>query len=282
MSDQYMSELHAWILLQHSQSNDRDSWVMLTRDGGIVPIENEKILHTSRARVGLDITTPRELQVSRAVYPEVQRWQGIHHKRAGKLNPFLPVQASYLLPELGSRGWRKPSVLSVPGVQLIYLPASPTETFKSFFTPVLNLTDTYAQSPWLGSWTWGGIVKPVAGGGIPMHIPRVSVRFTFKNGGHSEFQEKFELLKERLHHARELGLNPGQHFEAPPAYEPAASTSASAGGVQVESQPQQQQPPPPAPDEPPPDYVEAQAQAITMQYEERVREEVEREGPERR
>lgn len=64
MSDQYMSELHAWILLQHSQSNDRDSWVMLTRDGGIVPIDNEKILHTSRARVGLDITTPRELQVA--------------------------------------------------------------------------------------------------------------------------------------------------------------------------------------------------------------------------
>lgn len=37
---------------------------MLTRDGEIVPITGEKILHTSRPRVSLEVTTPRELQIT--------------------------------------------------------------------------------------------------------------------------------------------------------------------------------------------------------------------------
>jgi hypothetical protein len=37
---------------------------MLTRDGEIVPIPGEKILHTSRPRVSLEISTPRELQIA--------------------------------------------------------------------------------------------------------------------------------------------------------------------------------------------------------------------------
>jgi hypothetical protein len=34
---------------------------MLSQDGNIVPLQNERILHTSRPRVGLDISVPREL-----------------------------------------------------------------------------------------------------------------------------------------------------------------------------------------------------------------------------
>lgn len=106
-----------------------------------------------------------------------------------------------------------------------------------------------------------------------MHIPRIDVKLIFRDGGHSDFQTKFEWLKERLHHAQELGVLPSQNIEPPPPYEaggPSPSDSVSAGSQT------QNQPPQPAPDEPPPNYVEAQTQAITMRYEERMREEAER------
>lgn len=164
------------------------------------------------------------------------------------------------------------------GLQVIYLPGRPSEDFKSFFTPVLNFSDTHVQSSWIGPWSWGGVVRPVPGGGIPMHIPRIEVKFIFRDGGHSDFQTKFEWLKERLHHAQELGLTPGQNLEPPPPYElntPGASSSGGSDNTPAATQ-ARQQPPQPAPDEPPPDYVEAQTQAITMRYEERMREESER------
>ncbi|KAL2016848.1 hypothetical protein VTK56DRAFT_2923 [Thermocarpiscus australiensis] len=219
------------------------NWVMLTRDGEIVPIPGEKILHTSRPRVGLEISTPRELQIA---------------------EPFS------LKCDNG--------IAYITNERVIYLPARPSEDFKSFFTPVLNFTDTHVRSSWIGPWSWGGVVRPVPGGGIPMHIPRIDVRFIFKDGGHSDFQAKFEWLKERLHHAQELGIIPGQNLEPPPPYEPSGPgpSSGQSGTVPTSVSTEQQQPPPPGPDEPPPDYLEAQAQAVAMQYEERMREEAER------
>jgi hypothetical protein len=177
--------------------------------------------------------------------------------------------------------------------KVIYLPARPTEQFKSFFAPILNFEDTHVHSSWIGPWSWTGIVKPVNGGGIPIDLPRIEIKLTFKDGGHSDFQSKFELLKERLQHARELELETGQSLnvtdEELPPYEPASGAahlpqqpSSSVGegsGVAAPSQvssARQGQPPQPGPDEPPPDYVEAQSQAIGMQYEERMREEADR------
>jgi hypothetical protein len=64
MADQFLAEQHSWTLIQNAQSNDEDSWVMLTRDGEIVPIPGEKIHHTSRPRVSLELSTPRELQIA--------------------------------------------------------------------------------------------------------------------------------------------------------------------------------------------------------------------------
>jgi hypothetical protein len=66
MADQFLAEQHAWTLVQNSQvdsdsSDEANSWVMLGQDGNIVPIPNERILHTSRARVSLDLSKPREL-----------------------------------------------------------------------------------------------------------------------------------------------------------------------------------------------------------------------------
>ena len=162
---------------------------------------------------------------------------------------------------------------------MIYLPGRPSETFKSFFTPVLNFSDTHVHSSWIGPWSWGGMVRPVPGGGIPMNIPRIEVKFVFRDGGHSDFQTKFEWLKERLHHAQDLGLTPGQNLEPPPPYEvstPTPSSSGPSGSAPAAPTQAQPQPSQPAPDEPPPDYVEAQAQAITMSYEERMRDDAER------
>ncbi|KAK4154972.1 hypothetical protein C8A00DRAFT_32242 [Chaetomidium leptoderma] len=249
MADQFLAEQHTWTLFRNSQSDEADSWVMLTRDGEIVPIPGEKILHTSRPRVSLEVSTPPELQIA---------------------EPFSLKFDN--------------GIAYITNERVIYLPARPSEDFKSFFTPVLNFSDTHVHSSWIGPWSWGGTVRPVPGGGIPMHIPRIEVKFIFRDGGHSDFQTKFEWLKERLQHAQELGLTPGQNLEPPPPYElntpggasssgPSASASASSTTPGTQAQ---QQPPQPAPDEPPPDYVEAQTQAITIQYEERMREEAER------
>jgi hypothetical protein len=64
MADQFLAEQHTWTLFRNSQSDEADSWVMLTRDGEIVPIPGEKILHTSRPRVSFEVSTPRELQIA--------------------------------------------------------------------------------------------------------------------------------------------------------------------------------------------------------------------------
>lgn len=134
-------------------------------------------------------------------------------------------------------------------------------------------------------------MKPVAGGGLPIDLPRVEVRLTFKDGGHSDFQTKFEFIKDRLHHARELERETGQVLnitdEPLPPYEPSrpantlAQTPTQSGvppraiaGTEYTANPDRI--PQPGPDEPPPDYVEAQSQAVGMRYEERMREDAER------
>lgn len=177
------------------------------------------------------------------------------------------------------------------------MPAKPTEEFKSFFAPILNFEDTHVRSSWIGPWSWTGIVKPVAGGGLPFDLPRVEIKLTFKDGGHSDFQTKFELIKDRLRHAQELERETGQvlnvtdeplpPYEARrPANDPSQAattgtqsgesprtTAASTGDAAGNNSGQTTQP---GPDEPPPDYIEAQSQAIGMRYEERMREEAER------
>lgn len=168
---------------------------------------------------------------------------------------------------------------------MIYLSARPSEQFKSFSAPVLNFDDTHISSSFFGPWSWTGLVKPVSGGGIPADVPRVEVKMTFKDGGHEAFREKFETIKERLHHAREIQAETGQLIttdEPLPQYEAAAASCSGSGSSQAnlvapaaasERPTSHNQP---APDEPPPDYEEAQAQAVGMRFEERMREEADR------
>ncbi len=49
---------------QFSEADEEASWVMLSQDGGIIPMANERILYASKPRVGLDISTPQQLQVA--------------------------------------------------------------------------------------------------------------------------------------------------------------------------------------------------------------------------
>ncbi|KAK5661996.1 hypothetical protein OQA88_10107 [Cercophora sp. LCS_1] len=248
MADQFLAEQSTWTIAQIARTNDEDSWVMLTRDGKIVPIPGEKILFTSRPRVALELSTPKELRIA---------------------EPFSLKSGD--------------GIVYITNERVIYLPATPGHGFRSFFSPILNFTDTHVQSSWIGPWSWGGVVKPVPGGGIPMDVPRIEAKFIFKDGGHSDFQSKFEWLKERLHHAQELGMTPGQNFEPPPPYDPNTPGPSSGGpgagassSEVLQGSADQHQPPQPSPDEPPPDYVEAQSQAIAIQYEQRAREEAER------
>ncbi|CCF37010.1 hypothetical protein CH063_08442, partial [Colletotrichum higginsianum] len=131
--------------------------------------------------------------------------------------------------------------------------------------------------------------------------PRVEVKLSFKEGGHSEFRQRFEELKERLEHVRRLQQETGQSVNIPdeplPAYEategggPPSSASSQPQPQQQQQQQQQQTQREQEqsvgrtvssgsqtrrPDEPPPDYEEAQAQTLSMRLEDHVREESDR------
>ena len=118
------------------------------------------------------------------------------------------------------------------------MPTRPTDQFKSFAAPILNFEDSYISSPWFGSWYWAATVKPVSQGGIPADLPRVSLKLSFMEGGHNDFWAKFEQIKERLHHARDLERELGHRVLNPeeplPAYEAtfgAGPSSAAAAGM---------------------------------------------------
>ncbi|EGZ67847.1 hypothetical protein NEUTE2DRAFT_141599 [Neurospora tetrasperma FGSC 2509] len=224
MADQFLVEAHRWTLAQHSITDEKESWVMLTRDGQIQKLPGEKILLTSKPRVGLELSVPKELQVA---------------------EPFSVKSDN--------------GIAYITNERIIYLPARSTEAFRSFFAPPLNFSDVRINSSWIGPWSWTAIVRPIPNGGVPPEIPRIECKLTFKDGGHSDFQAKYEWLRDRLLHAQSLGLTPGQNLEPPPPYDeaqacrPSSSTPASGPSGDVTSD--RNQVPQPGPDEPPPDYT---------------------------
>ncbi|KFX89482.1 hypothetical protein O988_08619, partial [Pseudogymnoascus sp. VKM F-3808] len=165
-----------------------------------------------------------------------------------------------------------------------------------FSCPILNLHDTYVRAPFFGANYWTASVRPVAGGGIPPSLALVDLRMTFREGGAFDYHNVFELIKERLHQAVQTardagrnvggagGMNPevlqGLHLEQLPAYEPAAATPGAGTGAgpvregqgqadgQARADPESTGAPP---DEPPPGYEEAQAQAVGIDLDQRLR-----------
>lgn len=89
--------------------------------------------------------------------------------------------------------------------RIIYLPDKPTETFKSFASPVLNLHDSHVTSPLFGAPTWTALCQPVQGGGIPTPSSGVlELKCTFKEAGAYDWHTKYEQLRERLQQVIEV------------------------------------------------------------------------------
>jgi WW domain-binding protein 2 len=178
-----------------------------------------------------------------------------------------------------------------PARQLIYLPARPTDDFKSFSAKILGCQDTRTGSSWFGPWYWEASVRPVPDGNIPPEISRVKIKLVFNDGGFDKFQVKFVEINGRLHHAAQLAQETGQthllqtvHDEQLPEYTgPAVESSAEVMATrttevtqQANEASQREEANQPVPEEPPPGYDEAQAQAVNMRFDERAREEAER------
>jgi hypothetical protein len=184
-----------------------------------------------------------------------------------------------------------------PATQIVYLPANPTSELKSFSSPILNLQDSYVRAPFFGANYWTALCRPVSGGGIPASQLAVELRLTFRDGGAFDFSSIFEQVKERLHQMREAreASGGGQgaelasvHLEQLPAYEaareiqddgptilsPVPVRPGAEGALRRAPSPSPSPPPPQvfgAPDEPPPGYEEAQAQAVGVDLDERLR-----------
>ncbi|CAJ2505313.1 Uu.00g127070.m01.CDS01 [Anthostomella pinea] len=262
--DYGLHDQHASYILSQSTRDEEDetdldaSWVMLSRSGNIEPLPHESILHKTKGRIGLSLTAPNQPA-------------GI---------PPLSIKSDS-------------GTAYITNQRLIYLPASPAESFKSFSSKILGCQDGRMCSSWIGPWYWEASVRPVPDGNIPPEFPRVNLKLTFKDGGSSEFESKFVELKARLHHAAQIAEESGQrnwvqtvHDEQLPEY---TAPSGAGGSIPAAAAPpaadvtaradeaaRQQSISQSTPDEPPPDYDEAQAQAITMQFDERLREEAER------
>lgn len=263
---------------------------MLSRSGDIVRLPHEHILHTTGSRVSIDLTLPKSLQGRTAAPFALKSDNGtayITNQRVcfyrGRSQSRCPAAfrgrwAAVDAWLLGSQADLFSHFLS----QVIYLPSKPAEGFKSFAAPILNFEDSHISSPWFGSWYWFAVVTPVSQGGIPPDIARVEVKLTFKDGGHNEFRSRFEELKERLHHVREIQRETGQNVRIPdeplPAYEAPLNAS---GAAHLAPQPAPTRSDSAAsrgraPDEPPPGYEEAQAQTISMRLEDHIRDAVDR------
>ncbi|KAI1185346.1 hypothetical protein F5B17DRAFT_35074 [Nemania serpens] len=250
--DYGLHEQHASYILSQSSRDDEDtnlddSWVMLSRTGEIEPLPHESILFKTRGRVALSITAPG-----------------------------LPPSVAPLSIKSDS------GTAYITNQRLIYLPATPTEQFKSFSTKILGCEDGRMRSSWVGPWYWEASVRPVPDGNIPADYFTVTLKLTFKDGGSSEFESKFVEIKARLHHAVQIAEESGQrnwalhvHDEQLPEYTAAQGPSdhnpSTASNTTRQAEASQG-----LPEEPPPDYDEAQAQAVSMRLDEQLREEAER------
>ncbi|CAL8580145.1 hypothetical protein XPA_005878 [Xanthoria parietina] len=191
------------------------NWVMLNPQRKFVPLPGERILLTSPSRTTLSLQTPNS-------YPGKE-----------PLNISSSGGTAYITSQ-----------------RIVYLPASPTPQLQSFSAPILNLQDTHVESPFFGANSWTGVLKPVAGGGIPPHHAYIKLSMTFKEGGAFDFATSYEQLKETITQAvevaRESGRQQGEsdlsdiNLEQLPAYEDIGNTTA----VSATPQPPIQQPTP--------------------------------------
>jgi WW domain-binding protein 2 len=177
-------------------------------------------------------------------------------------------------------------------MKIVYLPSAPTPELQSFSSPILNLQDSYVRAPFFGANYWTALCKPVSGGGIPPDYPSVELKMTFREGGAFDFHSCLEQIKERLYQVYSVAREHGgrgtsgadlvnMDLEQLPAYEAATEVTDEAHEVALDSgvadttrssRPETFT----APAEPPPDYEEVQAQAVSVDLDQRLREQAER------
>lgn len=230
------------------------NWVMLHQNG-FIKLGNERVLQKLESRISCELSVPQQL---RAGYTQFQR-------KSDKGTLFLTNK------------------------RIVYLPLQPTQEpkFESFSAPILKFQDSTTSSSMLWGWVWKSDCIPVSGGGIPPDLPRIEVKFTFSDGGMTDFNEAYIRLRERLFQYQEMRreLGPGADIpdEQLPAYEAQGASQAAATPSATLSVPRNNRSESSAsrraPDEPPPGYEEAQAQQISMRLEDHIRDEVDRGGP---
>ena len=91
----------------------------------------------------------------------------------------------------------------------MYLPTTPTQEFRSFSAPLTNLHDSHVTVPWFGPNVWQAIIQPVPGGNIPPEHTAVELKFTFKEGGATDFHSNFERIKEKFQQVLESSSTEG-------------------------------------------------------------------------
>ncbi|TGO69098.1 hypothetical protein BOTNAR_0015g00100 [Botryotinia narcissicola] len=225
------------------KSTREKSWVMTSNEAGFVKLPNERILYTSPPRTALQIST----------------------------------------------------TITPPGAEPYSAKITndtPTPELQSFSSPILNLQDSYVRAPFFGANYWTALCKPVSGGGIPPDYPSVELKMTFREGGAFDFHSCLEQIKERLCQVYSVAREHGgrgtsgvdlanMDLEQLPAYEAATEVTDEAPEVARDSgvanttgssRPKTFT----APAEPPPDYEEAQAQAVSVDLDQRLREKAER------
>ncbi|KAF1930032.1 uncharacterized protein M421DRAFT_383306 [Didymella exigua CBS 183.55] len=243
------------------------NWVMISTDGGYTPLPGETTLYQSPQR-----TT-------------------------------LSLQSSHRLPPAEAYSQQcKNGVVYLTNRRMIYLPVTPTPTFRSFAVPILNVADSRVTAPWFGANKWEALVHPVTGGGIPPAHAELDCTIEFKEGGAFDFHNTFERLRERLRQtidvARESGGDEslaaagvggledlpayeesGQHVRVPQdaaapaaatAPAPAAATPPPPADSPQQSSPLQSPQPFQPPSEPPPGYEEVQRGSIADELERRL------------
>ncbi|KAJ5297570.1 hypothetical protein N7508_007819 [Penicillium antarcticum] len=225
------------------------NWVMLHDQEGFVRLPNERLIYSSPPRTSVSLTPPSG------------------YKGAEKLS----VQSSA-------------GCIHLTNQRVVYLPASRTNDFQSFSSPLLSVKDSHVSAPFFGPNVWTALVQPVSGGGISPSLPAVQLKVTFKEGGAFDFHTNFERIKERLEQAVENGSEGtrGQrnvdlsavHLEELPAYEaPPNATQTSAVPSELPTEPTSSRVSDAGtePVEPPPCYEAVQSQSVADELEARLR-----------
>ncbi|KAI0133592.1 hypothetical protein BJ170DRAFT_678534 [Xylariales sp. AK1849] len=266
--DYGLYQQHGGILAQNTGSgsdsdeeHDSDletSWVMLRGSGELEPLPGERILHKTRGRIAIDLSAP------------------------------APSRG---LPPFSLKSDRGTAYIT--NKRLLFLPSRPTEQLKSFSTIILKTENSHVGANWggFGANYWDAEVKTEPDGNIPPDFPRITMRLTFNDGGHSDWALRYEEIRGRLLNAAQIARETGNtrilntvHDEQLPEYSPreggSRQSQIEATQTQIEqraeSAARERDGTQPLPDEPPPGYDEAQAQAIAMQFDERAHQEAER------